>query len=299
MPRAVLFLLYCLGSFGPAAAGQEPLAWKFAEGDVFYVRRVYLQKQIVEVKDKTFRQNNRNLWLDRFRVEKKEGEVWRLRWTLEDVRFRAEGPIGRGNLDKDLAERMQGAEFEVLVTPAGKIARLEGYGAFLKKVVGDRAELEKVLRVVLSEDGLRAGLEEIFTCLPEAAPRKDLRWQREVEEPLPPFGSLRNRLEFAYEGAQEEVHAIACTIRTEYRLPARPLELLKVMKGEVAGEKAQARYRFDARKGRLVDAERVMNLRGTLTVEIGDVRSDLRFTGENRLDIRLFEERPEIREEKD
>ncbi len=53
------------------------------------------------------------------------------------------------------------------VTPQGKLLKLEGYEAFIAKLAGKDAGQEKALKAMLSEEAVRADMEEAFSFLPE------------------------------------------------------------------------------------------------------------------------------------
>jgi len=271
------------------AAAQVRLEWKFAPGDSFVVERQLTQVQEIEVKDRTFKHENHSTWKVRVAVTDRQRDNGVLTLTLEDVSYEAKGVGNPAAFDDKLAARMKGASFTLTVSPQGTVKKLEGYDAFISKLAEDKPDAERVLRTVFAEEGMEETCAEIFSFLPRKAVRVGDKWTRETVEPVPPFGALQSKLEYQYLGVpvKEPLHVINCTIETTFKKPAAEPDLFRVVKRELQSDEGQASFVFDVRTGRLVSSERSMIVRGNVTVEVNEQRTEMRFVSQNRLKVRV------------
>src|SRR5262249_25546512 len=127
------------------------------------------------------------------------------------------GPGLNGGLDEKLAEKMKGQSVTVTVTPHGRVTRLDGYEAFVKKLAENKVDVEKALRALLSEESVRDGLEEIFGFLPERAVAKGDKWKRTATEAAPPFGALKSIFEYVYDGEKDDEQVVSFAVKTSYQ----------------------------------------------------------------------------------
>ncbi|MCI0642822.1 MAG: DUF6263 family protein [Gemmataceae bacterium] len=271
------------------ASAQSKLEWKFEPGDVFFTERVYAQKQVIEVKNKQFKQESSNTWITRVTVKEKVVQGHVLEFKIESVTYKTSGPAVAGGFDDKMAAKMKGAVFSAVVTPAGRIAKFHGYDEFLQRLSEKNAEVEKVLKVLLSEETIKEGLEETLGFLPEKPVARNDRWKRESVEQAPPFGSFKTVFEYVLEDEKDGAHMIACAIKMTYAKPAADHELFRVVKGGLSAEDGKAQYVFDNDKGRLVRGEKSIHLKGDILLEAMGNETPMVFTSENTLKIRVFE----------
>ena len=55
--------------FANPAAAQSALAWKFAQGDVFFIQRDIKNEQVLTIKDKILKAETQATWVFRFEVQ--------------------------------------------------------------------------------------------------------------------------------------------------------------------------------------------------------------------------------------
>jgi hypothetical protein len=280
-PALVLVLL----TVRPALA-QVKLEWHFKEGETFFVERSATQKQAVAIEGKTFKETRGKTWQSAITVKEKTKAGYLLDLKVEAIRFEADG---RGAIPPEKwSERFKGSLFKITVTPQGKIARFEGYEALLQKLTDKKSEDEKALRSLVTEDGLRAEFEEIFSFLPEKAVRKGDKWKREATEPIPPFGAIKSIYEYTLEGDAGPEIAVGITIKSSYRPPNSEVELFKVVKGSLKGEDGKGTLAFNNTSGKLVSCQKTEIIKGELLVESMGRQSKMEFNSENETRVRLI-----------
>src|SRR5581483_35165 len=172
------------------AGAQTTLAWKLAPGEAFDMERGATQEQSVEVRGKAFRQQAESTWRVHLDVVSADGDTRVVRATLKEVQHRLKGSAGAVT-EHHLADKLQGRQFTLKVSPRGQVLSLDGYADFVEQAAEKQAERARALRAYLPEDALRAALADLFGPLPEAEVRRGATWRHVVREPVPQFGALR------------------------------------------------------------------------------------------------------------
>jgi hypothetical protein len=286
--RPVLLLFAFLALTAAPALGQNKPQWHFKEGDTFVVERIYSQKQTAETKSKIFKDDRTKTLVTSITVKEKAAAGHVLLIKIDSVRFQSAGTAVAGGFDDKAAARMKGCTFLVTVTAQGKLSKLEGYDAFIDKLADKDGASAKTLRALISEESLREDFEDIFNFLPDKPVHMGSKWKRETSEPVPPFGSLQSAIEYVLEEEQGDVLTIGYTIKTSYKPPANPNELLRVIKGELRGEDGKGAIVFDVAKGRLVRGSKTLSVRGDLVIDSMGQQTQIHFTSDNSLKIRVF-----------
>src|SRR5687768_2551886 len=131
--RTALFLLLW---WPVAAQAQTKLEWQFKEGETLIAKRVYTQKQSVEVKNTVLREERTKTWVTAITVKEKTAAGYVLDLKVESVHFKSSGPQVPGGFDQQMADKIKGAQFTVTLSPQGKVAKFEGYTDFIQKLAG-------------------------------------------------------------------------------------------------------------------------------------------------------------------
>ena len=271
-----------------AAPAQSSLLWKFEKGQTFEVERAATQKQTVELNGKQFKQQRLSTWIIRLEVKDKHADGFVMLATLQKVVHLVTGGTDADAIDPKLHEKMYGSAFRLIVTPAGRIVDLQGYEDFLARLAAKDKTRLKSLRITFPESAVKETLAELFGPLPPMSVMQGDVWKRKYLEPIPHFGALRSIVNYRYEEAAKNLDRIAYTIETAYELPKDDVGVLfRIVKGRIDSEKANGRLVFDRAAGHLVEHERTMLLRGTLTIESMDRQQPLEFTSANEVKIRV------------
>ncbi len=286
--------LLLLASLDGAARGQAPLAWKFNQGETFYIEKTITQKQTLLLKGKTSKEEHTVSSLVRVRVKEVQAEDAILEWTTETVQLTSQPLGGAVGLDALLLEKMKGAVFLLTVGRTGQVRRFQGHETFLHKLTEGQPELAPMARALISEDSLKSPIANLFACLPARAVKRGERWQMPALEPLGLLGACQGVNEFTCQGEDQEGWRLSRQSRLSYLgAPANQDRLLKIVGGGLAAREATARLVFNAAQGRLVRADTLLKLQGTLTVEVVGQREDLEVAMTRTTAWRFLEKRPE------
>lgn len=289
--RAGTWAPFVLVILAAPVSAQVTLAWKFQPGKSLYLERQFQQKQIIDVKNKNFKQESSNTWLTRLDIRKVSDNEILLEQTILSVTYKNIGkPVPGADVaaESQIAEKLKGCTFRIMLSPSGRVRKLEGYDDMLQKVAEKQDERERALRFLVPETALRDGLEEVLGFLPEEPVRPGATWQRQAREPIPPFGTFQNTFRYTYEGRNGVQDTIAFAVDMKYVLPAKDTTLFRVLKGNVRAEEGKGTITLQGDATTLARGDKQVLLRGNLILEASGNQAALDFTSENRLNWRLM-----------
>jgi hypothetical protein len=269
-----------------------PLRWKLQPGTTFFAERRATRTETVAVNGRDFKQEAATTWLVKLTARDPADAGAKVAATLVTVTHQVRGATAKEGLDSQLAEKMHGATFTLVVTPAGKVAEFGGYPAFVERLAGAAADKRKVIQATVPEDALREAFGDLFVTLPETPVGPGTKWTRTAVEPIPFFGAFHSTYRYECASARDDRYDVGYTIRTKYERPRKGDDLVRVVKGELEGQDGRGHFRFDAARGRLVENERSMTVRGRLTLETAGRQSAVQFTSENRVKVRVSDRPP-------
>src|SRR5262249_51794720 len=117
------------------AYGQDKLAWKFKEGDKFYLENVTGMKQTIEVAGQEIKQEIDATMVARFTVKKKTKDGVEMAVKYESVKAKGKGQ-GIEAVTK-IMELIKGAEFTFTLDKDNKVTKFTGYDELIKKITKD------------------------------------------------------------------------------------------------------------------------------------------------------------------
>jgi len=216
--RAWIGAVLVFGGLSVPAHAQTNLEWKFTEGDKFYVEDVSTMKQKIGFMGKDIDQTLKTTMVTSYSVKKKTGSDVVLEQKIEGVDVKSMGGLG-GDMDK-MMEKLKGAKFTITLNlKDGKITKFEGYDEFIKALTEGNDEAGKFVKMMLSEDVLKKGCEEVFTFLPGKAVSKGESWKKEAIIPFGPLGSFKTVNDYTYQGKEDSLEKISLKAQLTYSPP--------------------------------------------------------------------------------
>lgn len=283
-----VFALFVIGT--PTIQAQTKLAWKFKEGDTFYIEDVSEAKQTIAFLGKDIKESAKTTTVLRFLVKKVADNEATLEQTMISIEKRNQGGIP---LPQDkLAEKLQGVSF-VFTMRDGKVTKLDGFDQFIKKATDDDATA-KLLRTILSKESFTQGIETTFGSLPTTAVKTGDEWTSETNTSMGPLGAFANKLKFKVQEEQKEGVTITSQGTATYS-PSKDGAIggvIKVVKGNLKTETLKGNMVFDADKGRLVRSESTMKMAGSLIVELMGNELEMELSIEQTSKARLLDKNP-------
>lgn len=282
--RIACLAFACIAALASPIQAQERLVWKLKPGEEFQIERKFDQKQTVESGGKALKQEMSGSWLFRFKAIEAKDDGFKLEAILAKAKHTTKG--ANSDLDSKTADRMQGTPFRFRIASSGKVSDLEGYEEFLDRATGKKDDARKVMRVLVPQEAFQQAFDDMFAFLPAEATKPGQAWNRDILDPMPPFGFLLTTCACQDDGEQAGLRVISCRFRSKYQPPGKEANLFRVLKADISAEEGAGLWRFDVARGRLVSAEKSITLRGDMTLDAMGMTTRAEFRSVNTAQMR-------------
>ena len=210
--------------------------------------------------------------------------------TFESVKMDMSGPMGRVSYDtaapsaianpmvqalRQIFTGMVGASITIVQAPDGSVRKVEGATKVMDRIVksaqGDPAAIAAAegMKSILSDEAVKATLEQSFPKLPAAALQPGETWQAQLAMGNDTIGRVTGDVKFtlkAVEGAGDAATAqiaVALTVKQDVAPPpAANGMIVKMGEGKGTGDIA-----FDVAKGRIVKSSMKTDTPSTMTMQ--------------------------------
>jgi hypothetical protein len=282
-------LLVAMHSPSPA---QGPLAWRFRQGDRFFVEEVTKVRQTIKIMGSETRQDLEQTKVLLYTIlgQDADGNVAIAKKT-ESVK--ATLAAGNSPPDTKFLQQTVGALFTITLDPTGQIVRLVGYDDLIQKI-GKEPGAAKLARVLVSEDVLKNTDERLFHCLP-AKGRAQASWQSKSRVPLGPLGTMTaiDDYRLTSNDVEGSVKKITVASKLRYVPPGENSDYpLKVVRGFLKPEEAAGTILFDTARGRVVEAHHRRVVHGSLTLAATTGTVDMDLHQEQTVTLRVLDKNP-------
>jgi hypothetical protein len=283
-PLAALVLLIGMSAW---AQGPVTLEWKFKEGDKFYLENVTSVKQTIEVAGNKIPMDSVQTTVSSFKVLKsdKDGVVLEQKIEASKVKSDKAGP------QQMAAEKMVGSVLTYTLNTKGEVVKMTGFSDLIKKLSEDNEEAAKLIKLILTEDTMKQGIQEAFAFMPGKPVSKGDSWKRKMSLSLGPMGTFLVDQDYTYEGKATDGEQVAVKGAFSYQPPKGDGGGLpfKITKGEFKTDEAKGMLIFDPAKGRLVRHEFKAKLKGNMTIAVADQEAEMKLEQETDTKIRILE----------
>jgi hypothetical protein len=293
-------LLVVTASAVQAGAQALPLRYKWTQGEALTYRTVVRTTSSATGGPRgpeTFEQTiSQTIKLTIAAVNPADGSAT-LRQSIEAVSMEVSTPAGKVAYDsarpvgEDADPRvvamsktvggMVGEAISVTIAPTGVVRRIDGAARIAEKLIDNlprdpmSGALAQNIKGMLSEDALRAGLEQTFSRLPEQPASVGATWTAEQAVGADATGRLLGRSTFtlkAIEGAGDAAIAriaVALALRQQDVPSAGASTVVKL--GE--GSKGEGEVVFDVARGRIETSTMRTDMPSTVTMRTPDGRT--------------------------
>ena len=264
---------------------------KFEEKKAFYQEMTTDVIQTIKVQGGTdLSQSHKQTFLIAWTPEKhdKEKNTWTLKQKIEGIKMSidiAGNPINYDSTKKEAAaatnpglsefyNNLIGTEFTVTLKD-GVVEKVDGKEELLKKLGSANAQMEALLKKVLSDDALKQMSDPTFGLTAAKEMKKDESWEKKAPVNLGPIGSYDLTYKFTYKGKdteKKELDRVEVMPTMTYKAPAEGGEglLFRIKGGTLATVDPKPGYLlFDSKTGRIVQSQIKVILKGQLQVSVG------------------------------
>jgi hypothetical protein len=308
--RRLLAVVVSMAAFVPAAVAQDTvdLQWKFEKDKPIYQELTTKTTQVLKVQGNDITQDQEQTFYFSWTLvkEDKDKKTLELKQKIEGVKMKfnmAGQPIvydstNPGNAQSALTEFFKaliGTEFTItLDTTKMVVTDVKGRDDFLKKLVAANAQMENLLKQILSEESLKQMADPTFGVLPGKPVKIGDKWERKSTLSLGPIGTYDNVYTYTYEGKDKDLDKIKVDIGLTYKVPAGETGGLpfKITSADLKPKDAKGSILFNNKEGRVASSTMSLNLEGKISIEIGGNKTDVELKQTQTTDVKTFTEDP-------
>lgn len=296
---------------GGTAAAQTELAWKWKEGQTFYVETTTEVKQTAIVADPNARpltapgvigwalatlppkgENDRELSLKfelyslvRYTVKKANADG-----SAEVEQTVLKQLVKAPDVEKDAA--LSSASLILHVDARGRVSKVTGLDKLLESLAGLDTGKRATLTAILSPEAVRRSATQALGFLPAKAART---WEQEVDAGLGPLGTLTLTRSFTAEGSGKS--RLSWTVKDGRYQPGKatdkgPAPTALVTGGSFGLIEGSGSLTFDAEAGRLVDGTSTLKLKGFVTIKSSDAVYRMTIAQDQEAKTRVLDQPP-------
>jgi Family of unknown function (DUF6263) len=272
-----------------SAQGQVQLEWKFTPGDKFYLEHVMNVKQVVEAGGMKQPLDALNTTVYSIKVVKVAPGQTVLEQKIESMKVKGGTPD-----QAKVSEKMVGSVFTITLNDKGLVTKVEGFDELIKKLAEGDEGIAKQLKTVLTDDTMKAGIEQAFGFIPGKPVNNGDTWKRQMRWSMGVMGAIVQDMEYTYTGKAKDGEEVAVKGTVSYEVPKTtvPDQPFKVVKGEFKTEEAKGTLIFDPTLGRLVRLDFKAKLTGSMTLSKGEQTVTMDVKQEMETKIRVLKDLP-------
>lgn len=276
-----------------AVGAQEKatFGFKVEKDKPFYQEMTTNVVQSIKVQGQDLKQTQEQTFFFKWTPVKQDGDNWQIKQQVEGVKMKidisgnaieydstnknAAGSGGNPGLT-DFFKGLEGAEFTVTYnTKDNKVSKVDGKDDFLKKLASGNAQMESLLKKILTDEALKQMTDPTFGLAVAGEKAKDQPWESKTALNLGPIGTYDVTYKYTYKGKDEknkELDKVEVVPTLTYKPPTDNADglLFRIKNGNLKSEAgAPGVILYNAKTGRVESATIPIVLKGDLDVTIG------------------------------
>jgi hypothetical protein len=285
------------------AQDKQSFGIKLEKDKAFYQKTQTVVAQIIKVQGQDLTQKQESTFFFKWTPEKQDGDKWVLKQKVEGLFMSIDisgNPIIYDSAKKepagsasnpglmDFFKNLEGTEFTVtLNTKTWTVEKVEGKEELAKKLGAGSAQMDSLLKKILTDDSLKQMADPTAGLIPDAPKASGDKWEKKVPLNLGPVGSYDVKYDFTYKGkdaALKHLDRIEIAPTIAYKAPTDNADglLFKIKSGTMESkaldpDQTPSVLLFNSALGRIEKATISLKLEGSLQVGIGgqDTKVDL------------------------
>jgi len=278
----------------------EKLVWKAFDGtEPFFQELTTETVQTMTVMGMEVKQTQNQTFFMKWTPKKSEGNSWVVEQQIIGVKMNINiggNNIAYDSMAKDQAQNPLTDFFKALTSPSAKftltinkddmkVTKIEGRTEFINELVKSNQQLDTLLKQILSEDALKQMADPTFAAIPPKGEiPKDGKWEKkDVVLNMGPIGSYITSYSYKVNekdiGEQIKKGKVNIDVETKltYKAPDSKSGALPfiIKAGKLDGTSKEGKIVFDVAKGVIDTSDMVLELNGTLTIEIAGQPTDV------------------------
>jgi len=312
--RRALLLAVVLAFIGVSSYGQEKtdkaaLEWKFEKDKTFYQTMTTKTNQVMKVMNAEVKQDQKQTFYFSWTVNKVDGDKVELKQKIIGVVMDIDIAGTKISYDSTKGAEPQNplAEFFKALIDAeftytynkkeGKIEKIDGRDAFVKKLTDANPQMKPLLEKILSEKALMDMAEPTFAALPGGEKTPNQSWNKKTTLDMGPIGTYNNDYTYTFTGLDEKDKKLA-KIKVENKLTYKPGDSnqgglpFKITSANLTASEAAGTILYDTEKGRISKSNMTLKLTGDLSIDISGQNTKVNLTQSQDTEVSTSYENP-------
>jgi Family of unknown function (DUF6263) len=178
----------------------------------------------------------------------------------------------------DFFKALMKQKLTFIIMPDLKVDKIEGREEFIKSLSETNPAIKTLLDTIMSKDALTKMAEPTWWAVPSKAVSKGDTWTKTSELNLGPIGKYDTKFTFTYEGpVQTKQDKIKIDADLKYTQPSKDSTGLPftIKSAKLESKNGTGEAFFDRAAGRIDSSKLTMKLEGTLTIEVGNMATEI------------------------
>jgi Family of unknown function (DUF6263) len=161
-----------------------------------------------------------------------------------------------------------------------EVKGIEGRKEFINSLAETNPAIKTLLETIMSESALQKMAEPTWWAIPTKAVSKGDTWERTSDLDLGPIGKYDTKFNFTYEGPDaNKLDKIKIDAKLTYSEPKDKDKAglpFTIKTAKLESKSGTGEALFDGSKGRIASSSLKMKLEGTLTIEVGNMATEIK-----------------------
>jgi hypothetical protein len=191
----------------------------------------------------------------------------------------------------DFFKALMKQELTFHIKPSLEIGKIEGRVEFIKALSDTNPAIKTLLDTIMDEKALQQMAEPTWWAVPTSSGKT---WEKTSMLKLGPLGDYQTKFTFTDEGATDgKLEKIKIDAKLDYSQPKDKAGLpFTIKKCELVSKSGTGEALFDAAKGRIESSKLTMKLEGNLTIEVGNMATDITLNQDQTSTTKSFDDDP-------
>ncbi|MBM3993531.1 MAG: hypothetical protein FJ303_05185 [Planctomycetes bacterium] len=273
----------------PPKAGAAAAFSAFDKGNKFIQKQYTRTKQEMKVQNQTVIQTQEQTFLIEWSAQDKDakgnyvvkqkiiGVKMEINIGGNKIVYDSTSPTKAKNPMTDFFEALTKQELTFTISSdLQKVEGVDGDAAFIKGLSEINPQMQNLLKHILSKKALEKMAEPTWFAFPKdvAELATGKTWNRESDLDLGPIGKYKTKFDFKYVELKDKKDKIGIETKLTYEAPAEKAGLPFVIhEAKLTATDGKGEATFDREKGRFESSKLSMKLNGTLTIEVGGMKT--------------------------
>ena len=198
----------------------------------------------------------------------------------------------------DFFEQLTKQELKFTIKPdLSSVVSIDGRKKFVDELGAINPQMQSLLNTILSDKALQKMAEPTWYAFPAGGklPAVGGNWTRKSDLDLGPIGKYDTEFKFIYNGPKGATETFGVETKLTYTAPDAGSKAglpFTIHDAKLTADKGTGTAIFDREKGRFSSTDIKMNLSGTLTIEVGSMKTTVELSQTQEASSTTYDEMP-------